>query len=138
MECNKTMLKNITEYTCVIHRMTENVGKRENGWLTAFLARLFSEVICYHLAVIIVRRFCAKTVSFCNISVITKEIYLKLRPCVHYSKSNPYYQGRQFKMHFYELCPFFTLDFSSSIKHHTAQQWHPHVVRLSSFLIMFS
>ena len=26
---------------------------------------------------------------------------MKLRICVHFSKSNPYYQGRQFKMHFF-------------------------------------
>ena len=34
------------------------------------------------------------------ISVITEYIYLKLRVCVHYPKSNPYYQERQSKMHF--------------------------------------
>ena len=34
----------------------------------------------------------AKTVTFCNISVITEDVYLKLGVCVHYPKSNPYYQ----------------------------------------------
>ena len=43
-----------------------------------------------------------KTVTFCNIFVITEDIYLQLEVCVHYSKSNPYYQGRQCKMHFFQ------------------------------------
>ena len=44
---------------------------------------------------------------------------LKLGVCVHYPKSNLYYQGRQFKMHFFffsKLCPFFDLNILSSIK----------------------
>ena len=43
-----------------------------------------------------------KTLTFCNISVITEDIYLILGVCVHCPKSNPYYQGRQFKMHFFQ------------------------------------
>ena len=31
---------------------------------------------------------------------------------------------------FSELCPFFDLDFISSIKHPTAERWHPHAVLL--------
>ena len=31
---------------------------------------------------------------------------------------------------FSELCPFFDLDFLSSIKHPTAERWHPHVMLL--------
>ena len=42
-----------------------------------------------------------KILTFCNISVITENIYLKLGVCVHYPKSNPYYQGSRFKMHFF-------------------------------------
>ena len=38
---------------------------------------------------------------FCYISVICEDIYLKLGICVQYPKSNPYYQGRQFKMQFF-------------------------------------
>ena len=47
--------------------------------------------------------------TFCNISVITEDIDLKLGVYVQYPKSNPYDQGSQFKMHFFflELCPFF-------------------------------
>ena len=42
-----------------------------------------------------------KTLTFCNISVITEEFYLKLGVCVHYRKSNPYYQERQFNFFFF-------------------------------------
>ena len=37
------------------------------------------------------------TLTFCNISVFTEDIYLKLRICVYYPKSNLHCQGRQFK-----------------------------------------
>ena len=33
-----------------------------------------------------------KTSKFCNISVLTEDIYLKLRVAVHFSKINPYYR----------------------------------------------
>ena len=57
---------------------------------------------CYSLGVFFVlcRRRCAKTEIFYNIFVITEDIDLKLPVCVHYPMSNPYYQWRQFKMHF--------------------------------------
>ena len=41
-----------------------------------------------------------KKLTFVNISVITEDVYFKLGICVHYTKSNSYYQDRQFKMHF--------------------------------------
>ena len=46
-------------------------------------------------------------------SVITEVIYLKLGVCVLYPQNNPYYQGRQFKMHFsfQNYAPFLTLTF---------------------------
>ena len=44
---------------------------------------------------------------FCNISVITKYIDLKFEVFVHYPKSNPYYQGRQFKMLFFRIMNLF-------------------------------
>ena len=73
----------------------------------------------------------AKTLAFCIISIITDDICLKHGVSVHYTKSNPYLQGRQFKMHFFpELCPFFDLTILSSIKHPTAECWHPHAVLL--------
>ena len=63
------------------------------------------------------------------ISLITEDIYLKLGVCVHYPKSNPYYQGRQFKRLFFsEICPFLDLDFVSSIKHPTAERRCRHAV----------
>ena len=46
-------------------------------------------------------RHCAKTLTFCNISAITEDIYLKLGIFVHHPK-NSYYQGRQFEMHFFQ------------------------------------
>ena len=48
-----------------------------------------------------------KTLTFCNISVITEDIFLKLRICLHYPKSNSNYQGRQFKIHFFFFFFFF-------------------------------
>ena len=33
---------------------------------------------------------CAKALTFFNISVITEDIYLKLRVVVHFQKGNPY------------------------------------------------
>ena len=50
-----------------------------------------------------------KTLTFCNISVITGYVYLKLGVCVCYPKSKLYYEGRQFKMHFFRImCLFLT------------------------------
>ena len=37
---------------------------------------------------------------------------------------------------FTELCPFFDLNFLSSIKHPTAKQWHPHDVLLLKPLLL--
>ena len=80
----------------------------------AFLAWLFSEKtrsIAITLASLsLYHRLCAKILTFCNISVFTEDIYLKLGVCVHYPKSNPYYQGRkQFKMHFFRTMSLFRL-----------------------------
>ena len=61
--------------------------------------------------------------TFCNISVITQDIYLKSGVCIHY-------RGKQSKMYlFSELCSFFDLDFSSTIKHpqpSVGTPMHPH------------
>ena len=72
----------------------------KNTHAVSFLARLSwrkPKVLLqfwHHLS----RRRCrAKTVTFCNISVITEDIYLKLRVWVHFPVNNPYYQWRQFK-----------------------------------------
>ena len=43
----------------------------------------------------------SSSLTFCKISIITEDIYLKLGVSVHHPKRNPYYQGRQFKMHFF-------------------------------------
>ena len=43
----------------------------------------------------------AETLAFCDTSLITEDIYLKFGVCVHYPKSNPYYQEKQFKIHFF-------------------------------------
>ena len=78
---------------------------------TEFLAWLFSEKtrgIAIALALSCCRRH-AKTLTFCNISVINEDINLKLGLCVHYPKRNPYYQGRQIKMifFFFRIMPLF-------------------------------
>ena len=50
-----------------------------------------------------------KSLMFCNISVINKDIYLKLRVSVYYTKSNLYYKGKQYKMHYFkDYAPFST------------------------------
>ena len=56
---------------------------------------------CSSLGVVAVVFVIVQNLTFCNISVITEDIYLKLWVCVHYPKSSPYYQGRQFKMLFF-------------------------------------
>ena len=77
------------------------------------------------------RRRRAKTLIFCYISIITEDIYLKLGVRVQSPNSNPYYQGKLFKMHFYfGILPFFNLEFLFSIKHLTAERWHPYAVLL--------
>ena len=97
-----------------------------------FSSTVFGEIprYSYSLGVGVVRhRRRAKSVTFCNIYVITEDIYLKLGMCVHYSKSNPYYQRRQYKMLFFffsELCPFSNKTFSFFIKHPTAERLHPY------------
>ena len=100
---------------------------------TKFLAWLFfreNPRYCYTLGVLVFTVM-QKSVTFCNIFVITEDNYLKHRVCVHCPKSELYYQGRQFKMFFFpELCSFFHLDILSSIKHLTAEHWHPHVMLL--------
>ena len=52
----------------------------------------------YSLGIVVV----VQKLTIRNISVITEDIHSKLRVCVPYPKSNPYYQGRQFKMHFFQ------------------------------------
>ena len=59
-------------------------------------------------------------------------MYLNLGICVHYPKSNPYYQGRQFKKHFFQNYAPVLTDFLTSIKHPMVERWHPHVVLLFS------
>ena len=75
-----------------------------------FSSAVFGENLryCYIFRIAVVQKL-----TFSSISVITEDIYLKFL-CVHHPNRNPYYQGRQFKMHFFffffsELCPFFDL-----------------------------
>ena len=72
-----------------------------------------------------------KVLTFCNISVITEDIYLKVGVCLPYPKSNPLYQWKQFKMHFlfnFRIMPPFYLNFLFSISHPTAKHWNLHAV----------
>ena len=66
--------------------------------ISTFLAQLFlkkTSRCCHSPGIVgggvVVR--CMKTLKFSNISVITEDIYLKLRVVVHYQKMNPYRQG---------------------------------------------
>ena len=89
---------------------------------------------CYSLGVVGV--VVQKLWHFVLILLLLK-IYLKIWIYVHYPKSNPYYQGRQFKLHFFpELCPLYNLDLSS-IKHPKAEHWHPHAVFLFTWKSSF-
>ena len=54
-------------------------------------------------------------------------MYLKFGLCVQDSKSSPCYTIQN-EFFFSELCPFFDLNFLSSIKHPTAKRWHLHAV----------
>ena len=73
---------------------------------------------CYSLGVCVVVVVIVQKTDICNISVITEGIYLKRGLYVHYPKSNPYYQGRQFKMlFFFRIMPPLDFDFLSLIKH---------------------
>ena len=77
--------------------------------MTSILARLFSEK-SRDIAIALELSVChAKTLTFLIISVITEDIYLKLGVCVHYPESNPYYQGRSFKMYFFRIMPLFCI-----------------------------
>ena len=79
--------------------------------LAHFLARLFSEKTrgtAIALALSSSSSLC-KNLTFCNISVITEYIYLKLGACVHYPMSNPCYQGRDFKCIFFRIMTLFRL-----------------------------
>ena len=101
----------------------------------SFLAPLFSKKKKRYCLGVFVNVFVQK-LTFCNITVIIEDIYLKLGVCVHYQTGNLYYQGRQFKMHFFpQLCPFLDYDFLSSIKHSTAERGHLHVMLFFNYLV---
>ena len=53
-----------------------------------------------------------RKLTFSNISVITEDLYLKLRIVVHYQKGNPYNRGGNPLFFFTKLCPFFDIEFS--------------------------
>ena len=72
-----------------------------------------------------------KILTFCNISVIIEDIYLKLWLCVHYSKTIHTIKGNNSKCRFFQKnAPFSTWTFLSCIKHPTAECWHLHAVLL--------
>ena len=106
------------EYFCVDHmqlcsdKVIGFFGSNKFHIRESFLARLFSEKtrgIDIALGSLLLSCCRAKSMIFCNISIITEDIYLKHGEFVQYPKSNPFYQGRQFNMQFFsELCPFST------------------------------
>ena len=71
----------------------ETSSRRIDVTTTSFLARLFSKKMSrygHSPGVVVVVRRRANTLTFSNISVITEDIYMKLRVVVHYQKGNPY------------------------------------------------
>ena len=77
---------------------------------------------CYSLGIV---------VTFCNISVITEDIYLKLESMWSLSKQQFILSRVTIQNSFSsKLCPFFDLDFLSSIKQPTAEHWHLYAVFL--------
>ena len=66
-----------------------------------------------------------------NISVITEDIYLKLRVVVHYQKENDTSRKGNPLFFWTKLCPFFDLEFSNEA---TAERWHPHAVLLFYYM----
>ena len=78
------------------------------------LARLFSKKTlryCHSPGivgdVVVVVQCCAKTLTFSNISVITEDIYLKLRVVVHYQKGEPTPVGEGIFQFFDRVMPLF-------------------------------
>ena len=88
-----------------------------NSYIVFFSSAVFGENLryCYSVVVVIaviVKVFVVvvvmlKNLTFCNISVINEYIYMELGICVHCPKSNPCYQGRQFKKLFRRTMPLF-------------------------------
>ena len=87
-----------------------------------FLARLFSKktrrychssgVVCVCVCVCIVVIVVVQKLAFCNISVITEGIYLKLGLVVHYEKGELIpIEEVTLKIFLAQLCPFFDLEF---------------------------
>ena len=92
-------------------------------FISIFWSAVFGENAryCYSLCVVIVGGVvvCGSVVggcvvggmqklTFCDISIISEDICLKLGDCIYYPKSNPYYQGKQFIMLFlFRIMPFF-------------------------------
>ena len=68
--------------------------------------------------------------KFCNISVITEEIFLETQSMRSLSKKQSILSRETIQNAFSELCPFFDLDSFLSIKHPTAGRWHSHKVPL--------
>ena len=93
----------------------------KKGFNFLFCFSVFVENLRYCYSLDIVQKL-----TFCNISVITEDIYFKLRVCVHF-----------FFFLYSELCSYFYLEFLSSIKHPIAEHWHPPLVFLFETLYLF-
>ena len=68
----------------------------------------------------------AKTWTFCDISVITEDIYLELGLVVHYEKGNIPIGEVTLKIFLAQLCPFFDLEEPASVAQLDApSDWRP-------------
>ena len=99
------------------------------------MAFIFCSAILGVVAVVGVQ----KSETFCNTSVITEDIYLKLGACVLYPNSNPYHQGRQFKMYFlfFRIIPLFRLRLFILYQEPHSRALAPACGALVSFFVVF-
>ena len=72
------------------------------AWLFSEKTRGIAVALALSLSCVVVVQ---NLLIFCDISVIDKDIYLKLGVCVQYPKSNLCFYGRQFQMHFSRIMP---------------------------------
>ena len=81
---------------------------------------------CHSPGIGIAAAWC-KTLIFSNISVITEDIYLKLRVFVHYQKGTHISRGGNPPIFFDKVTPLFRQNFLNAA---AAECWHPHAVLL--------
>ena len=92
------------------HKASRTVAPLVVGQVANDLVSVGNTFLWKNVGVVLVQRlhrFCAKTLTFCNISEITKDTYLKLGICVHYPNKQ-YMLSRETVQNYN---PFLTLTF---------------------------